>query len=115
MSQAPPPTTSLEALGAHIWHLQRSQSENSLLLSKMATHEDIKGIHATIATLATRSELDQKIGALRDELNRTKPATLGKQLIAWALGLTVVFAAGALVLRIAQAIDRIPPGVIDTK
>jgi hypothetical protein len=110
MSDAPPPTTSLEAIGAHIWHLQQSQAQTNALLAKMATHEDIKAINATIANLATRTELDQKVGALREELvselNRNKPSTIGRAVVSFVAGLLVLVAGFGLLLKVADWVNH---------
>lgn len=70
MSDAPPAVTSLEGLGVHVWHLQQLVMDSQRTLKNVATHEDVRAIHVTLATLATRAELDSKVRDVREDYER---------------------------------------------
>lgn len=116
MSEVPPEVKSLEAVSIHLWHIREQQSEilrdQAEMLRSMATHDDINGIRATIATLATRAEVDQKIGELHAELERTKPATLGRQIVVICAGILTVIAFVGVIAAVIRAIDRYQPPII---
>jgi hypothetical protein len=83
-------------------------------LKNVATHEDVRAIHNTLATLATRTELESKVRDVRDDYDRRfntlqtehrqaiktlqeqleaqKPSTLFKSLVATASGLLAILA-----------------------
>lgn len=105
----PPVVTSIEGLAGVLWALnQRIADQRS---AQEAQREDLnnelKGIRDDIGKLARSADVDQKIAALRDELNRSKPSTLGKQIVVIAAGITTILALLVLLGNIAAKIDRI--------
>lgn len=70
MPESPPTVTSLEALGVHVWHLQQLVMDSQRTLKTVATHDDVRAIHVTLATLATRAELDSRVKDVRDDYER---------------------------------------------
>lgn len=120
----PTPTTP-EGIGVLLWAMQRQMDEHGRVLEAltarlaiMVTHDDIRGLRHEIAELAKSKDVDTKIEAvsarmnsridlLQADLNRTKPATLGKQLVMWCVGITTVLTCGGLLLQIAGKLDHV--------
>jgi hypothetical protein len=68
MPDTAPPTASIEALGVHVWHLQQTLIKAMGLMERAATQDDIRSVHSTLATLATRTEMENKIQDVRERL-----------------------------------------------
>jgi Skp family chaperone for outer membrane proteins len=71
--------SSLAEIGIHLGYMREHQARTAEKLatmveaqSKMATHDDISSIKASMAKLATRDELDAKVGEIRTEMERNK-------------------------------------------
>ncbi len=77
-------------------------------MQSMARKSDIDDIKDTMSKLATKAEVEAKILALKEEVERNKPATLAKQIVAISAGIVVVASLFGLGLAIVRAIDRIP-------
>lgn len=98
-----PRVDSFEALGVHLWHTSQQLQALHEKVSHMATHDDIRGIKETIAMLATRQEVDDKVSALREEMNRQKPSALFTTVVRVAAGVVVLVAFGAMVIEVAES------------
>lgn len=102
MSDAPPAITTLESMGILLWHLQQQ-----IARMESQQHTDINGLKATIATLATKQYVDDRLLDLRSEVNRTKPATLFRNVVTFCAGIAVVVAFVGLAIKIGAALDAV--------
>lgn len=102
MSDSPPQITTLESMGILLWHLQQQ-------MSRMETqqHTDIKALRETIATLASKQYVDDQIVSLRGDVNRSKPATLFRNVVTFCAGFAVVVAFIGLAIKIGAALDAV--------
>lgn len=92
----------------HLGHVQDRLAELGSLMQRMATKTDIERIELTLSQMATKAEVAADVKALRDEMDRIRPSTLAKQVVAICLGITVIAGAAGIGLAIVRAIDRIP-------
>lgn len=102
MNDVPPTITTLESMGILLWHLQQQ-----ITRMESQQHTDIKSLRETIATLASKQYVDEKLVSLRDEVNRGKPATLFANVVKFCAGVAVVFAFVGLALKMANALDAV--------
>ena len=84
MNDVPPNITTLESMGILLWHLQQQ-----ITRMESQQHTDIKALRETIATLASKQYVDEKLVSLRDEVNRGKPATLFANVVKFCAGVAV--------------------------
>lgn len=98
------PVGSLAEINVHLSYMRRELRQQSAALSKMATHDDIRGIKETIASLATRKELDEKIAVLRDEVSRGKPSTLFFNVAKVCAAIAVIVAALSLFFQFSDTL-----------
>lgn len=96
MSDGPPNITTLESMGILLWHLQQQMTR-----MESQQHRDIQGLKDTIATLASKAYVDERLGTLRDEVQRNKPGTLMRN-VAALLGMITLF--GAVVALVVEAV-----------
>ena len=102
MSDSPPQITTLESMGILLWHLQQQMTR-----MESQQHNDIKALRETIATLASKQYVDDRLVSLRDEVNRSKPSTLARNVVVFCGGVAVVFAFVGLAIKIASALDAV--------
>jgi hypothetical protein len=96
MSDGPPNITTLESMGILLWHLEQQMTR-----MESQQHRDIQGLKDTIATLASKAYVDERLGTLRDEVQRNKPGTLMRN-VAALLGMITLF--GAVVALVVEAV-----------
>lgn len=102
MSDGPPNITTLESMGILLWHLQQQMTR-----MESQQHRDIQGLKDTIATLASKAYVDERLGTLRDEVNQSKPATLFRNVVTFCAGFAVVVAFVGLAIKIGAALDAV--------
>ena len=102
MSDSPPQITTLESMGILLWHLQQQMTR-----MEAQQHTDIKARRETIATLASKQYVDDQIVSLRDDVNRSKPATLFRNVVTFCAGFAVVVAFVGLAIKIGAALDAV--------
>lgn len=101
------PIATLAEITVHLSYMRRELRSQSAALSKMATHDDIRGIKETIASLATRKELDEKIAVLRDEVSRGKPSTLFFNVAKVCAALAVIAATASLFMQVSEVLTAV--------
>lgn len=101
------PVGSLAEINVHLSYMRRELRQQSTALSKMATHEDIRGIKETIASLATRKELDEKLAILRDEVSRSKPSTLFFSIARVCAAVAVIAATLSLFFQLSDTLTAV--------
>jgi acyl CoA:acetate/3-ketoacid CoA transferase alpha subunit len=99
------PAQTIGELDIHLSNVQSRLGELVASMSNMATKSDIEGIKLSMSTLATKAEVEAKVEALRLEVQRNKPGTLARQIVAIAAGLTVVASAVGLLVAVVRAFD----------
>lgn len=102
MSEEAPRVTSLESMGILLWHLREQ-----ITRMEAQQHSDIKQLKETVATLASKQYVDDRLDGLRDEVNRTKPATLFRNVVTFCAGFAVVVAFVGLAIKIGAALDAV--------
>lgn len=102
------PAQTIGELDVHLGHVQERLAALGSLMQQMATKADLDRIELAMSQMATKAEVAAEVKAIRDEVERNKPATLAKQIVAICLGLTVIAGAAGIGLAIVRAIDRIP-------
>jgi GMP synthase-like glutamine amidotransferase len=102
------PAQTIQELDVHLGYVQERLSELGNLMQRMATKTDIERIELAMSQMATKAEVAAEVKAIRDEVERNKPATLARQIVAICLGITVIAGALGVGLAIVRAIDRIP-------
>lgn len=102
MSDSPPTITTLESMGILLWHLQQQ-----ITRMEAQQHSDIKQLKETVATLASKQYVDERMSTLRDEVNRSKPATLFRNVVTFCAGFAVVVAFVGLAIKIGAALDAV--------
>ena len=103
MSDGPPNITTLESMGILLWHLQQQ-----ITRMESQQHRDIQGLKDTIATLASKAYVDERLGTLRDEVQRNKPGTLMRNVAALLGMITLVGAVVALMFEGVRSYDGRP-------
>ena len=103
MSDGPPNITTLESMGILLWHLQQQMTR-----MESQQHRDIQGLKDTIATLASKAYVDERLGTLRDEVQRNKPGTLMRNVAALLGMITLVGAVVALMFEGVRSYDGRP-------
>jgi uncharacterized small protein (DUF1192 family) len=99
---------SLAEINVHLSYMRRELRS----LRNVATHDDIRGIKETIAQLATRKELDDKIATLRDEVSRSKPSTMFFNAVRVASGITVFAAVAVLFFQFSDVLSTMKRGAV---
>ncbi len=99
------PAQTIGELDIHLSNMQVRLQELASVMQNMATKSDIEGIRLSMSTLATKAEVEAKVEALRLEVQRNKPGTLARQIVAIAAGLTVVASAVGLLVAVVRAFD----------
>ena len=96
------PAQNIGELDIHLSNLQQRVAEVAQGMQNMATKADIESIRSSMAALATKAEVAAEIHAIREEVERNKPSTLARQLVAFCAGLMVGAAVAGLFLQIAE-------------
>lgn len=96
------PAQTIGELDIHLSNVQSRLSDIAHVMNTMATKHDVTRIETAMAQLATKAEVAAEIKAIRDEVHRSKPATLLRNfMVACA-----AFAGGAAALGVALEVFR---------
>lgn len=102
MSDNAPQVTTLESMGILLWSVQHQ-------ITRMETqqHNDIKALKETVATLASKQYVDDRIVTLRAEVDRGKPSTLFWNAAKFCGAVAVIATFIGLSLQVARALDAV--------
>jgi hypothetical protein len=100
------PAQNIGELDIHLSNLQQRVAEIALSMQQMATKQDIDSIRVSMGLLATKAEVAAEIQAIREEVNRNKPSTIGRTAVSVMAGLLVLVAAVGVILKLADWINH---------
>jgi hypothetical protein len=102
------PAQTIGELDIHLGNVQARLGEIAHVMQGMATKSDITRIESTMAQLATKAEVAAEIKAIRDEVHRTKPATLIRRFAVACATIAGGAAAFGILLEVFRWIERSP-------
>lgn len=102
------PAQTIGELDIHLSNVQSRLVEIQHVMQGMATKSDVTRIEAAMAQLATKAEVAAEIKAIRDEVQRSKPATLLRNFMVGCAAIAGGGAALGLLIELSRWIERAP-------
>lgn len=102
------PAQTIGELDIHLSNVQSRLVEIQHVMQGMATKSDVTRIEAAMAQLATKAEVAAEIKAIRDEVQRSKPATLLRNFMVACAAFAGGGAALGLMIELFRWFDRVP-------
>jgi hypothetical protein len=102
------PAQTIGELDVHLSHVQSRLAEMALLMQTMATKNDVTRIESAMSQLATKAEVAAEIHAIREEVNRIKPANILRQFVLLCAAVAAVGALFGLLRELVTWADRVP-------
>jgi hypothetical protein len=103
-----PPATTIEALDAHLFHLQRGINELVVATANMATRADVEAIGRRLDGFATKAEL----AALEARVAGQSPGSTFDRIISLitrvGAAVAVIVASGGGIAALVHYLDRTP-------
>lgn len=102
------PAQTIGELDIHLSNVQSRLVEIQHVMQGMATKTDVTRIETAMAQLATKAEVAAEIKAIRDEVHRSKPATLLRNFMVACAAFAGGGAALGLMIELFRWFDRVP-------
>ncbi|MFN6251747.1 MAG: hypothetical protein ACK4Y5_06670 [Acetobacteraceae bacterium] len=102
------PAQTIGELDIHLGNVQARLAEIAHVMNGMATKHDVTRIEAAMAQLATKAEVAAEIKAIRDEVHRSKPATLLRNFMVACAAIAGGAAGFGIVLEIFRWLEKAP-------